>query len=1672
MKCRGLYLFVLLLLLSFLSPAQNYGNSWIRYNQTYVKFPISKTGLYRIDSATLGTKFNILTLNPKNLQLFIKGKEQPLYIFGEADDKININDYVEFYADHLRRDFDSLMYSQINYLPSPYLPLFNDTIYGFLTVNSSTNNLRYQVETDSTIANYPLGDHYYSELVHSPPSVYNSAPDIQNKLGDPRYTQNEGRGFDFNKGNSVITPFPNLYTYTATSLPCYLQVNYSGFTSNLSYAIDHEVSLSYIDNLTNTVVLSDSLFYGYQPVRLTYTINNSLIGPSTNFTLTSVANPSFSAFSNITALHYLNFKYPKQPNLALAPYNTLLVDDIAGPGKQSFLLSNPNAGTTNTMVAYDVTNAKKIPVYVLGGNARVVIPNSGAQKKVIVSAESSINTVTVLLSANQGQPYTDFKATNASNAFVIIYHPNFASAVQSYKIYRQSATGGSHNVITANVLELYDQFGYGVNRHPQSMRNFIRYLHDSLPSKPEYVLLVGKGVSSNNLVPTTQSLNLVPTMGIPSSDNLLTAGITNSVGSYPEIPIGRLAALSNTEITNYLTKVQQHETTGLAEWKKNVLHFVGGDTPLLTQVLNSYTDDYKTIIEDTLFGAKVYTYKKNTTAPVQTTISDSIKNAISQGASLITFFGHGSSAGFDQAIDDPNSYNNSGRYPVVIANSCYSGDIHLAAARSISEQFVFSNQAGSLGFLAVTSYGYPTALHYYTHYFYEAIASLQYGKGIGYSVKHANYIASQSNDNGIRYSGLDFTFHGDPSIKVFTGTQPDYSIQNSDVKFDLKKSVDSIGVFIYHKNLSLARHDSFYVKIERFFPNNDSVVYLKRIKAPFFHDSLKFYLPIDFVKGIGLNKFKVRLDQFNETTELTKSNNATMGTVDVFIPGGDIVPVYPYKYAVVPLSSTITLKASTSDPFAPSVRYKFQLDTCDRFTNPINQTLITSSGGVVEWKVNLPYGDSTVYFWRVSKDSILPTDKFVWKESSFQTIGTKKGWSQAHFHQFRNNKFQFVKYNNTLRRFDFNNTLHSIKAKNGIYPNISDVGISYYFDNLVLSNWGCAPNGWNIAVFDSISGEPQRVVSVNYPSLGLGTYSNCVCVDNQALWVYSYGANPYIFTLPNWKTDMENFINSIAPNNYVLAYTMGGTAATYAQVESYSNSLYTAFESFGSGLIRTTKDTTALIIFGKKGMSPGQAHEVRGITKKDIITLEDSIKTKWNNGYIASDLIGPAYNWKSLHWSLKPFDATPGDTTILKVVGIRNNGQRDTLVSFVKDSTDVLALYNYVDINLYPYIQLVAMMKDNIHRTSPQLRKWQVIYDQAPECALNPLKGFAAINDTLQEGDIAKFKIPIENIGKETFIDSLVINYWIEDNNKVIHQLAPKLKRANFAPGEVIMDTLAINSIQYVGNNAVWIDVNPPAHPRYQKEQEHFNNIGRLLYKVDKDITNPLLDVTFDGIRILNGDIVSAKPNILISLKDENKFLALNDTAAFSVYLKSPGQSNSQRIFFVNELSFTPASLPNNSCKINYSPTLSSDGVYELTVQGKDRSANRSGAIEYKIQFEVKNKPTVTSVLNYPNPFSTNTKFVFTLTGSQVPDIFTIQIMTVSGKVVKEITKEELGNIHIGRNITEYSWDGKDEFGDKLGNGVYLYKVITRLNDSAMEKSETGADKYFTKDFGKMVIMR
>lgn len=1664
---KRLFLFCFLFFTAYL-VAQNYGNEWIDYSQKHYRIQIPQTGIYRINYTTLiNAGIPVGSINPKNFQLFMKGEEQYINIPGEADDVFNPTDYIEFFAKKNDCLFDSLAYDSVTRLPNPYFALFNDTNYVFLTWNTSINNKRVTTETDINFLGYTATNYFYSEKVETSKNTYSQGKTyVDDALTDPRYILGEGYGNNIDLGQSFQSNFGNLNVYQSSSRPVYIKASFSGTTRNyisgLNY--DHKLRLDYLNNNGNYMTLYDTAFYGISQIYLETQITSNQLQNSSHLKISS--DIGLISKLNKTNIHYLYLKYPQIPDFLNSSEQRFFVDNNPVLPKTFLDIQNVNVGSSQVLL-YDLTNHKYITTVVSGNNVKALIPNSLLEKECYLT--TTFTNVVSLTPVNQTGFFVNYQTTNPDSAFVIITHKSLQSSASAYKAYRESFNGGSNHVIMADIDDLYDQFAYGNIKNPLAIKNFCRFLSNQLPVPPKYLLLIGKSIRNTKVRDNSYNWNLckIPTMGVPSSDNLLTAGINGASSSVPFIPLGRISAKTDADVQNYLGKVISHES-GLKQsppndWRKRVLHFSGGSGKSQQDAFKAYLQTFGNIIKDTLFGASVFSFQKNTTAPIQINVSDSVTDLINYGASMITFFGHGSVTGFDQAIDNPTIYDNKDKYPLFLANSCYSGDIHLPESNSTSENFTLIDQKGSIGFIASSSSGLVPTLYAYTEGIYKSLGYEMYYRGIGDAIKNASkkiYLLSQEHQITI----LEMTLEGDPSIRINAFEKPDYVVENSYVSFDPNALPDSIGVSIRIKNNGKAIRDSFIVKTERFFPNGNSISYYNIVRAPFNQDTLNFFIFKDLENAVGLNHFKITIDYYNEISELAENNNST-GTVDLFISGGDVTPAYPYKYAIVPNTTQITLKANTADPFSPAANYVIQLDTNDTFLTPINTTTINSAGGLIQWTVNLPGADSTVYFWRIKKDSVLITDRLKWRESSFQKITGQNGWAQAHFHQFKNDKYQFVNYLKPQRRFTFFNNKVSVNCKNSYADGNDLYGIQYSLNTTIESNYTFNRNdGWSIAVFDSVSTQPWTT-SVTVSGFN-STYNNCVAFPFENRASFDFGPNSTCGLNPNWKMDLQNFLDSVPVNNYILAYSSDAHHAS-----TYNSGLYQAFAKFGGASLSSVSDSLPMIIFGKKQNFYYTGHEEIGASPSSKITLTDTMVTKWDKGYIQSEIIGPALNWNSLHWKYTT-QSTTNDSLKLKVIGIRVNGVTDTLATFNKNSFDVLNLATYVNASLHPRIKLVALMNNNLY--TPQLKKWQVYYDPVPECAINPQQGFTNNSSlkALQEGDNLIVHLPITNIGALLFTDSLVVTYWIEDANKISHPLPQKLKAKPYVPGQVILDTITFNSLNYPGFNYLWVDVNPEANPKHQLEQYHFNNIARIGFNVSSDNVNPLLDVTFDGTHILNGDIISSKPHVLVTLKDENKFLAMDDTSDFKVFIKYPNQATEKRLFFTKDLQFTKAQLPNNSCKIEWKPEFAEDGKYKLIVQANDRSRNASGSVDYNIQFEIVNKQTVTEVLNYPNPFSTSTRFVFTLTGSEIPDIFTIQIMTITGKVVKEITKNELGNLHIGRNITEYTWDGKDEYGDKLANGVYLYKVITRHNGQSVEKSQTDADSFFKKGFGKMVIIR
>jgi hypothetical protein len=244
-------------------------------------------------------------------------------------------------------------------------------------------------------------------------------------------------------------------------------------------------------------------------------------------------------------------------------------------------------------------------------------------------------------------------------------------------------------------------------------------------------------------------------------------------------------------------------------------------------------------------------------------------------------------------------------------------------------------------------------------------------------------------------------------------------------------------------------------------------------------------------------------------------------------------------------------------------------------------------------------------------------------------------------------------------------------------------------------------------------------------------------------------------------------------------------------------------------------------------------------------------------------------------------------------------------------------------------------------------------------------------------------------------------------------------------------------------------------------------------FLVEGDDLNPVLDVHFDGMYIMDGDIVS--PNVLIAtiVKDENAYSFKKDTVGLDLMIKRPCEGcDFERVSFSNPQVKWFEATAESDFKIEFQPGPLEDGVYTLRVNASDASGNKAGEKPYEVNFEVINESQITNFYPFPNPFSTSVRFVFTVTGAEVPDEIKIQIMTVTGKVVREIFQDELGPVRIGNNLTEYAWDGRDEFGDQLANGVYIYRVLVRKNGQFLEHRPTAGDKAFKKGYGKMYLLR
>ncbi|MFA7273150.1 MAG: C25 family cysteine peptidase [Crocinitomicaceae bacterium] len=1722
MKIRLLFL-LSFFCLPFLIGAQTYGNEWIQYNQTYYQFKIVNTGLYRLDyNQLISSGIPISTFNSSNIQIFGREKEIPLWIVDSNDNSIDSGDYVLFYAEKNDGWLDSTLYPNPDKIGNPAYSLYNDTIHYFFTWNNSTNNLRFLEETDVDFNSYSP----------APFIKWNYTADFHSSYFEGENSNNLSSSF-FNdiesfSGGSVTGPA--LYTFgipTSTpyvgvnSPPVKLQIN--SFSSNNATntsggAYNHH--LKYTLNSTDSL-LFDTLFYGVKGVQFSTSFGaGSLNNGTTDVKWRNVGDLPVS--SDNQGLTYLSLTYPKQTNLTGFSQGHFLAKNNSSASKirldLTWSVSNP------LLFSFGDIPRKLNPV-VNAGIVQALLPNnsSNSEQKLVFLNENLILNAPILTPVNGTGTFTNFNAVVPDSALLIVFPKLLESGAVDYKNYRNSMSGGSHQVILANIDELCLQFGGGIPKHINGVRRYAHFQYNQSVRKPAALFLLGKGIREAVVFTTTASgagtrtnsgiyaQSLIPSFGQPSSDIAITASLVPN-NYVPLIPTARISVTTNAELTNYLDKVIAYENhqdsasmynSADKDWQKQVIHLAGGTTLSDQNQFQYYLESMENSITHSKFGGNVKRVYKTNSNPLSPAEYNEINARLSAGISLMTFFGHANSvtSGFEINLDDPANWNNQGKYPIVIANTCFNGNIfyHENLGMSTSEKFVRAQNSGAIGYLSTVYLGFTSSLSSYSIRLYKQMSKFQYSATIGKQIQATcDSLSHSPGFGGIieKATILQMTFNGDPLLKLNWHTKPEIELLDENVTFGpnfIDLTTDSIEISITLKNLGRSITDTFSLEIIRNFPlSNIDSIYSLRIPSLDYTRTVNFKMPLQANIGNGINQFKIHADIPSFVGEVYDEFVNNQITKNLFINIAGIQPVSPTKYAVVPIDSVV-LKASTINPLASIQTYLFEIDTTDSFNSPFKRSQnMVSSGGVIEafpgnWILTsnnqiapLICEDSMVYFWRVA----LSQTTLDWKESSFQYITGKTGWGQDHFFQFKENDFGQLAYDKPNRQIHF--TAADTFALDCFVFGTNEAFASNQWlinNNQQEYNFCLTNASLEVCVVDPGSFEAWGTRWVN----ALGDTLNA----NHGFGnVNEFGAcrprveKYFIFRQdsPSQLAAFQNMVLNEVPNGHYLLIYAGYYGAQYNLWNSIDSAgMYSTFAALGSDSINANRTNAPMAFFVKKG-DTSTAVEILGQNANDPVHLAAQMIGEDNTGQETSTLIGPVANWNNFYWKLNPQESLPGDTTLFQFETFDYNQNYQATIPIPLNTTDsILNLENVFSANLSPYIKLRSIFNDSMNGTPAQLDRWHVLFDPLPEAALDGKDNYywSIGNSAVPEGTEVSFAIDIRNIGS-VHMDSLLVSYFIEDDNHVKHALNYP-RQDSLRVNQTLRDTFTFSTTGYSGSNVFWVEVNPYVNPTGlldQPEQFHFNNLMQIPFVVDRDDKNPILDVTFDGRHILNGDIVNPYSEILVTLKDDNPFLIMDnitDTALFGIYLTNPNGVQKRIPFEINgqtNMHWIPADAQNKRFKIMYPGAFDLDGKYSLLVQGADKSGNLSGDLEYKITFEIVREASITKMMNYPNPFSTSTRFVFTLTGTEIPDDMIIQIMTVTGKVVREITEAEFGPMYIGRNISEFSWNGTDEFGDQLANGVYLYKVRMKLHGENLKQRESGADTYFTKEFGKMYLLR
>ena len=1549
--------------------------NWINYANTYVKIGTAKDGLVRIsrfDLANLGVA--VSSINPQTFKLFESGKEQRIFVNGEADGIFDDTDYIEFWGSKNYSKISHHIINSDNQDYNEYLNRYTDTTFYFLTWGNSFGE-RILI-TNNFIEGLTDTLSYYTEKLHFEKNVtlqkFNNN-DVANEM--PNWEKNKtwvSAQSEWINVSSYNFNFQTADVYPDRSCNIYFKLISGG--SSIAYN-SHNINLS-----VNGVKIDSQIVNRYAQVLLQGSISSNLLQENNTINIQNFDN---GTLPNFLANDWYEVEYPR----SIKVINDSLFFRISDDVDQVLRIIKITNVDGNDFLVYKVKpDLKKISNYliqehqllftdtVMAGDSYVVILQSKIQKPVFYGAKKFVN----------------LRMTNKQADYITITHQKFLNEAQNY--ISQIANLYSLSTLLINVQDIFDEFGFGYP-DPHAIRSYLQYSFDNFQTpKPSYLVLIGDadydykkyrffndGVIGGG--------NYVPSYGYPVSDNWFVVWDENSF-PIPQLKVGRLPIDNSSELNNYLLKVQNNLNQQYDDWNKRFLFFSGGraNYPEEIKQLKAVNDS---IISQLIIPKPIsskYTHFYKTTSPISDFgpyTPEQVSKAIYDGGVFISYIGHSGTATWDNSISEVDQLlNNLNRNPLITDFGCSTNKFAEPDIVCFGERFVLNPNGQALGYVGNSSLGFTSTALTVPNYFYKFILTDSLNQN-EISSAHLNAKVKMFNELGGSDVNKIFAFTntliGDPAVKIKIPHKPNLNISQSDIILNtsiINEGTDSVLADVIVKNLGKSTGENLLIEYEHYL--NSSLIESRKIESilPGYMDTMKIWLNTKNLTGN--HTFRIKLDPENKIDEIYEDDNEAQLSFYVFPLNVRDLILNSIENGTVKNLRVLNPVVAQSD----SIKIIYQLAKDNQF---------------------LDYEQGTIDFQPFS--TVIPF-------SNLQI-------NQRYWFKYRLNQAdaQFSQPKSFLNSGEFKFLLNdsiSFKSQNKIRTVFQNNNLILSKDSTVIS---VVSAGWYAGANCVISKNKKNLLSNNFfAGMAIVVFDEKTLEVDTAQW----------FALFNNPTNMQqlvNLINSIPAGKIVVV----GVADDAAN--NISADLKNAIKTLGSTKIDQLVFRGSWALIGKKEAAPGDViEEIKGPYDGSVV-LDSSFIMQNTEGSVITKIVGPSAKWDEI----KILFNRPSDSRIMFYpVGIKKDGTTDTLN--IIPVTDTLVNISNIRAVNYPKLKLVTNLISSSDGISPSLNFLSVNYLGVPELGTN-YQVVSVSRDSLIQGDSLRLNFDVYNVG-ESPADSFYVKVDLikPDNSHrtLMDSLLTKL-------GSVSKKHYELNyrSNNYDGYGKLIFEISIDPSQRVEEIYKD-NNTFQMPFIVKRDttptsVTSASLNVTFDGLDIFDGDFISSTPDIQMTLSYPVWF-TLSDTNAVQVFLDNEKVNHSQLNIFSDTIK--------RIIVYKYMPILS-DGEHTLRVFGKNITGNLENQPGYEKTFQVAGEMKLVSVYNFPNPFGSSTKFILNM--SQIPESIKLRIYTVSGRLIKEIDGI-IQSTNKDNNSWVIPWDGRDEDGDLIANGVYLYKVIVKKN--------------------------